>query len=133
MEDTDEMNWRRFYTGSLDDLKQGDRFYHGTRADLRPGDLIKPAIARFWRPGSGTTYVYFSATSRRASGCGVGPRRRPRPDLHRRAHRTVTDDPNLRTRDIREIRTRSYRSRDPLRSRARSPNGKAIHPKSFST
>ena len=114
---TDGMSSQRFYSGTRADLSPGDRFYHGTRADLKAGDLIKPG----YRPNFGkldkvTTYVYFSATldagvwgAELASGEGPGRIYIVEPTG------PFTDDPNLTDKKFPGNRTKSYRSREPLR------------------
>ena len=114
---TDEMNWRRFYSGTRADLKPGDRFYHGTRADLTPGELIKPGhLANFGKLDRVTTYVYFSATldagiwgAELARGEGSGRIYLVEPTG------PFTDDPNLTDKRFPGNPTKSYRSREPLR------------------
>ena len=114
---TDGMSSQRFYSGTRADLSPGDRFYHGTCADLKAGDLIKPG----YRPNFGkldkvTTYVYFSATldagvwgAELASGEGPGRIYIVEPTG------PFTDDPNLTDKKFPGNRTKSYRSREPLR------------------
>src|SRR2546428_9808069 len=111
------MSSQRFYSGTRADLSPGDRFYHGTCADLKAGDLIKPG----YRPNFGkldkvTTYVYFSATldagvwgAELASGEGPGRIYIVEPTG------PFTDDPNLTDKKFPGNRTKSYRSREPLR------------------
>jgi hypothetical protein len=92
---SDEMSWRRFYSGARDDLNAEDRFYHGTRADLKPGDLIQPGHpANFGKLDRVTVNVYFSATLVRGHlGSGASSRRRPRQNLHRGTDRAVYGRP----------------------------------------
>jgi hypothetical protein len=114
---SDEPSWRRFYTGTRDDLKADDRFYHGTRADLKAGDLMKPGK----RPNYGdlervTKYIYFAATleasiwgAELALGEGRGRIYLVEPTG------PFTDDPNLTDKRFPGNPTKSYRSQDPLR------------------
>jgi rifampin ADP-ribosylating transferase len=114
---TNEMSWRRFYSGIRADLNPGDRFYHGTRADLKPGDPIKPGHpANFGKLDRATTYIYFSATldaaiwgAELARGDGRGRIYIVEPTG------PFTDDPNLTDKKFPGNPTKSYRSREPLR------------------
>ena len=114
---TDEMSWRRFYSGTRADLHPEDRFYHGTRADLKAGDLIKPGHpANFGKLERVTTYVYFSATL----DAGIWGAELARGDGPGRIYMVAptgpfTDDPNLTDKRFPGNPTKSYRSREPLR------------------
>jgi hypothetical protein len=90
-------------------------YYHGTRADLRLGDLIGPGYASNYRARR-ANHVYFSATLDAAIwgaelAAGEGPGRiyivEPTGPF--------VDDPNLTDKKFPGNRTKSYRSKEPLR------------------
>ena len=106
------------------DVPPGQIFYHGTKADLAPGDLIGPGFTSNFAERE-LSHIYFSASLEAATwGAELAQGDRTRADLHRRADRRVEDDPNLTDRKFPGNRTASYRSRDPLRSSARSRIGR---------
>ena len=114
---TDDMGWRRFYSGMRADLNAEDQFYHGTRADLKPGDLIRPGHpANFGQLDRVTTFVYFSATI----DAGIWGAELARGESPGRIYVVeptgpFTDDPNLTDKRFPGNPTKSYRSRAPLR------------------
>jgi hypothetical protein len=93
-----------------------ERFYHGTRADLRQGDLIGPGYSSNFGQRKQASWVYFAATLEAAIwgaelAQGEGRERiyvvEPTGDY--------VDDPNLTDKKFPGNRTKSYRSRQPLR------------------
>ena len=98
-----------------DDLSS-EPFYHGTKADLKPGDLIEPGYNSNFGKRKRAAYVYLTATLDAATwgaelASGEGPGRiyvvEPTGPFE--------DDPNLTDKKYPGNRTKSYRTRDPLR------------------
>lgn len=90
-------------------------FYHGTKADLKPGDLITPGYRSNYDHGERTiAWVYMSAilspwAAELARGDGPGRIYIVEPTG------PLEDDPDLTDKKFAGNRTKSYRSRDPLR------------------
>ena len=107
---------------SSDEVISGP-FYHGTKADLNPGDLITPGYRSNYGDGKRTTaWVYMSATlspwgAELAQGDGPGRIYVVEPTG------PFSDDPDLTDKKFAGNPTRSYRSREPLESSARSRTG----------
>ncbi|HUP99678.1 MAG TPA: NAD(+)--rifampin ADP-ribosyltransferase [Aeromicrobium sp.] len=98
--------------GSLD----AGPFFHGTKVDLNPGDLLEPGRASNYSDKQVANFVYMTATmdaaiwgAELAVGDGRGRIYRVEPTG------AFEHDPNLTDTRFRGNRTRSYRSRDPLR------------------
>jgi rifampin ADP-ribosylating transferase len=98
--------------GSLD----AGPFFHGTKAALVPGDLLEPGRASNFGAGDPANFVYLTATmdaaiwgAELAAGDGRGHVYRVEPTG------SIEHDPNLTDTRFRGNRTRSYRTRDPLR------------------
>jgi hypothetical protein len=98
--------------GSLD----AGPFFHGTKAELHPGDLLHPGRASNFGDRDVANFVYMTATldaaiwgAELAVGDGTGRIYRVEPTG------PFEHDPNLTDTRFRGNRTRSYRSRDPLR------------------
>jgi rifampin ADP-ribosylating transferase len=91
-------------------------FYHGTKADLKPGDLLHPGYRSNFGERRKANYVYLTATLDAATwgaelSVGEGPGR-----IYRVEPRgPIEDDPNLTDKKFPGNRTRSYRTRQPLR------------------
>ena len=98
--------------GSLD----AGPFFHGTKAELHPGDLLRPGRESNFGDRDVANFVYMAATMDAAIwgaelAVGDGPGR---------VYRVVPTgpfehDPNLTDTKFRGNRTRSYRTREPLR------------------
>ena len=91
-------------------------FYHGTKADLKPGDLLHPGYRSNFGERSEANYVYLTATLDAATwgaelSVGEGPGRIYRVE----PTGPIEDDPNLTDKKFPGNRTRSYRTRQPLR------------------
>lgn len=102
---------RTMSDGSLD----AGPFFHGTKAALAPGDLIEPGRASNYDQQV-ASFVYMTATMDAAVwgaelSVGDGPGRIYRVE----PTGPFEHDPNLTDTRFRGNRTRSYRSRDPLR------------------
>lgn len=98
--------------GSLD----AGPFFHGTKAELNPGDLLHPGRESNFGERDVANFVYMTATmdaaiwgAELAVGDGSGRVYRVEPTG------PFEHDPNLTDTRFRGNRTRSYRSRDPLR------------------
>lgn len=98
--------------GSLD----AGPFFHGTKAELKPGDLLGPGRESNFGHGDVANFVYMTATmdaaiwgAELAVGEGRGRIYRVEPTG------PYEHDPNLTDTRFRGNRTRSYRSRGPLR------------------
>jgi rifampin ADP-ribosylating transferase len=114
---------------ATDDLSSR-RFYHGTRADLEPGDVIEPGYAANFGKRRKGTYVYLTGILEAAI-WGAELARGEGPGRIYMVEPTgpIVDDPDLTDKRFPGNPTRSYCSREPLRSRARSPIGRATPPK----
>ncbi len=104
-------------------------WYHGTKADLSPGDLIAPGHASNYGRRNTAAFVYFAATLEAA----IWGAELAQGDQRERIYIVAPtgpfeDDPNLTDRKFPGNPTRSYRTRDPLGSSARSPTGPATRP-----
>ena len=91
-------------------------FYHGTKADLKPGDLLHPGYRSNFGERRTANYVYLTATLDAATwgaelSVGEGPGRIYRVE----PTGPIEDDPNLTDKKFPGNRTRSYRTRQPLR------------------
>ena len=91
-------------------------FYHGTKADLKPGDLVHPGYRSNFGERRKANYVYLTATLDAATwgaelSVGEGPGRIYRVE----PTGPIEDDPNLTDKKFPGNRTRSYRTRQPLR------------------
>jgi hypothetical protein len=91
-------------------------FYHGTKADLKPGDLLHPGYGSNFGERRKANYVYLTATLDAATwgaelSVGEGPGRIYRVE----PTGPIEDDPNLTDKKFPGNRTRSYRTRQPLR------------------
>jgi hypothetical protein len=98
--------------GSLD----AGPFFHGTKAELHPGDLLRPGRESNFGDRDVANFVYMTATMDAAIwgaelAVGEGPGRVYRVE----PTGLFEHDPNLTDTRFRGNRTRSYRSRDPLR------------------
>ena len=98
--------------GSLD----AGPFFHGTKAELHPGDLLGPGRESNFGERDVANFVYMTATMDAAIwgaelAVGDGPERVYRVE----PTGSFEHDPNLTDTRFRGNRTRSYRSRDPLR------------------
>jgi rifampin ADP-ribosylating transferase len=98
--------------GSLD----AGPFFHGTKADLHPGELLGPGRESNFGDRDVANFVYMTATmdaaiwgAELAVGNGRGRIYRVEPTG------PFEHDPNLTDTRFRGNRTRSYRTRDPLR------------------
>lgn len=98
--------------GSLD----AGPFFHGTKAELEPGELLAPGRASNFGAGTVANFVYMTATmdaaiwgAELAVGDGPGRIYRVEPTG------PFEHDPNLTDTRFRGNRTRSYRTREPLR------------------
>jgi hypothetical protein len=98
--------------GSLD----AGPFFHGTKVALEPGDLLEPGRSSNFGAGTVANFVYMTATmdaaiwgAELAAGEGPGRIYRVEPTG------PFEHDPNLTDTRFRGNRTRSYRTRDPLR------------------
>ncbi|MFL6088950.1 MAG: NAD(+)--rifampin ADP-ribosyltransferase [Aeromicrobium sp.] len=98
--------------GSLD----AGPFFHGTKAEVEPGDLLRPGRSSNFGEGQAANFVYLTATmdaaiwgAELALGEGRGHIYRVEPTG------PIEHDPNLTDTKFRGNRTRSYRTRDPLR------------------
>jgi len=98
--------------GSLD----AGPFFHGTKAELHPADLLRPGRESNFGDRDVANFVYMTATmdaaiwgAELAVGDGPGRVYRVEPTG------PFEHDPNLTDTRFRGNRTRSYRSRDPLR------------------
>ena len=92
------------------------RFYHGTRADLKPGDLIEVGYNSNFGTGRPLSWVYLTEKLDAAIwgaelAAGEGPER----IYIVEPTGPIFDDPNLTDQKFPGNRTRSYRSREPLR------------------
>jgi len=107
------------YVGERD-MNDGSRdagpFFHGTKVELNPGDLLRPGRASNFGDHDVANFVYMTATmdaaiwgAELAVGDGAGRIYRVEPTG------PFEHDPNLTDTRFRGNRTRSYRSRDPLR------------------
>jgi hypothetical protein len=91
-------------------------FYHGTKADLQPGDLVRAGYRSNFGEGQRANFVYLTATLDAATwgaelSAGNGPGR-----IYEVAPTgPIEDDPNLTDKRFAGNRTRSYRTREPLR------------------
>ena len=109
---TEYIGERDMSDGSLD----AGPFFHGTKAELHPGDLVGPGRESNFGAGDVANFVYMTATmdaaiwgAELAGGDGPGRIYRVEPTG------PFEHDPNLTDTRFRGNRTRSYRSRDPLR------------------
>jgi hypothetical protein len=111
------MSWQRYYTGTRSDLSPDDRFYHGTRAQLAADDLIRPGFAaNYGDPQRLANYVYFSATLDAAIwGAELARGESPGRIYIVEPTGPFIDDPNLTDKKFPGNRTKSYRSRAPVR------------------
>jgi rifampin ADP-ribosylating transferase len=103
---------REMSDGSLD----AGPFFHGTKAELHPGDLLRPGRESNFGDRDVANFVYMTATmdaaiwgAELAVGEGEGRIYRVEPTG------PFEHDPNLTDTRFRGNRTRSYRSREPLR------------------
>jgi len=103
---------REMSDGSLD----VGPFFHGTKAELHPGDLLGPGRKSNFGDRDVANFVYMTATldaaiwgAELAVGDGPGRIYRVEPTG------PFEHDPNLTDTRFRGNRTRSYRSREPLR------------------
>ena len=91
-------------------------FYHGTKADVKPGDLLHPGYRSNFGERRKANFVYLTATLDAATwgaelSIGEGPGRIYRVE----PTGPIEDDPNLTDKKFPGNRTRSYRTRQPLR------------------
>lgn len=103
---------RAMSDGSLD----AGPFFHGTKAELHPGDLLRPGRESNFGDRDVANFVYMTATMDAAIwgaelAVGDGPGRIYRVE----PVGPFEHDPNLTDTRFRGNRTRSYRSREPLR------------------
>ena len=103
---------REMSDGSLD----AGPFFHGTRVELAPGDLLRAGRESNYGSREVANFVYMTATmdaaiwgAELAEGEGTGRIYRVEPTG------PFENDPNLTDTRFRGNRTRSYRTRDPLR------------------
>jgi len=103
---------RSMSDGSLD----AGPFFHGTKAELHPGELLRAGRASNFGDNDAANFVYMTATmdaaiwgAELAVGGGPGRIYRVEPTG------PYEHDPNLTDTRFRGNRTRSYRSREPLR------------------
>ncbi len=108
----DYIGGRDMSDGSLD----AGPFFHGTKAKLRAGDLLHAGRASNFGDRDVANFVYMTATldaavwgAELAAGDGPGRIYRVEPTG------PFEHDPNLTDTRFRGNRTRSYRTRDPLR------------------
>lgn len=108
----DYIGGRDMSDGSLD----AGPFFHGTKAELHAGDLLRPGRASNFGDRDVANFVYMTATldaavwgAELAAGDGPGRIYRVEPTG------PFEHDPNLTDTRFRGNRTRSYRTRDPLR------------------
>lgn len=96
--------------------EQGGPFYHGTKAALQPGDLLRPGRRSNFGERKRANFLYLTATLDAAIwgaelAVGTGPGR----IYHVEPTGPIEDDPNLTDKKYPGNRTKSYRTRDPLR------------------
>jgi rifampin ADP-ribosylating transferase len=91
-------------------------FYHGTKAGLGPGELLVPGYGSNFENDRVSNNIYFTATldaaiwgAELAKGDGAGRIYIVEPTG------PFEDDPNLTNKRFPGNRTKSYRTRDPLR------------------
>lgn len=103
---------RTISDGSLD----AGPFFHGTKAELRPRDVLRPGRESNFGDRDVANFVYMTATmdaaiwgAELAAGDGPGRVYRVEPTG------PFEHDPNLTDTKFRGNRTRSYRTREPLR------------------
>jgi rifampin ADP-ribosylating transferase len=108
----DYIGEREMSDGSLD----AGPFFHGTKADLRPGDLLRPGRDSNFGDRDVANFVYMTATLDAAI-WGAELALGDEPGRIYRVEPTgpFEHDPNLTDTRFRGNRTRSYRSREPLR------------------
>jgi len=110
-----------------------ERFFHGTKVDLKPGDLIGPGYSSNFGKRKQASCVYLTGTLDSATwgaelALGEGPGR----IYIVEPTGPIEDDPNLTDKKFPGNPTKSYRSREPLRSRASSPIGRGTPPSRLS-
>jgi rifampin ADP-ribosylating transferase len=91
-------------------------FFHGTKADLKPGDLLTPGFDSNFGERRRANFVYLTATLDAATwgaelAMGEGPGRIYQVE----PTGPFEDDPNLTDKKFPGNRTRSFRTREPLR------------------